>query len=103
MRLYYEDECRLSGSFLGCGSILEAELYRLLEGLKFAWKKLLNADWVCFLDHVFREDNHIADRMAKMGHHISMSSVAVFYSLPPGVLNILHEDCSSLALARAYS
>ncbi|KAK0578627.1 hypothetical protein LWI29_013416 [Acer saccharum] len=121
---------------IGVGSVIEAELWGLYEGLQLAWsfgcrkvcvetdslitvqlmcsgtmsnhpllsliqscKNLVNADWICTINHIYREGNNLADGLAHMGHGLNFS--IVFYEEPPlETRDIFNADFSSLVSFR---
>ncbi|KAK3227570.1 hypothetical protein Dsin_007432 [Dipteronia sinensis] len=89
----------------GVGSILEAEMWGLLEGLSMLLKMdtnanhplfsiamsciaLINAEWCCSIIHEYREGNRVVDAMAKLGHKLEIG-LHFFESPPPEVVNVL--------------
>ncbi|KAK1584321.1 hypothetical protein Q3G72_031946 [Acer saccharum] len=123
----------------GVGTVIEAELWGLFEGLTVAWndgirrliaetdsletvqlitndtnpnhplfsliqscKHIVNADWSCRVQHVYREGNRLADGLAHMGH--SMKNEFLFFEdPPPEVADVYFDDCRGLAVVRQSS
>ncbi|KAL5776909.1 hypothetical protein ACOSP7_009835 [Xanthoceras sorbifolium] len=120
---------------IGGGSILEAELWGILEGLKMVstfspinfillsdsantiglvngevngshpllhiiqeCKKLLDSRPLCTAAHCFREENSLADDLAKLGHVLDRGT-ATFEEPPTPVLNLFQDDYTSVIVA----
>ncbi|KAL5804241.1 hypothetical protein ACOSQ3_031041 [Xanthoceras sorbifolium] len=60
-------------------------------------KELIAKDWVCQVNHVFRESN----RLASMGHRLNLK-IASFDDPPDEVLSIFLDKVISLANVRLF-
>ncbi|KAK2665244.1 hypothetical protein Ddye_003818 [Dipteronia dyeriana] len=97
---------------IGIGSVVEAELWGIFEGLKIAWKAgykkiimesdsknvvmllssplslnhplfhfiqdsilLMEKDWRCYMQHVYRECNRVANGMVCLNHSLGLDTV----------------------------
>ncbi|KAK2654289.1 hypothetical protein Ddye_014145 [Dipteronia dyeriana] len=76
----------------GTGSVLEAELWGILEGLKLLWKK-------GFKKHVYRGSNRVADSLANLGHSLDLG-ITVFEEPPPLVVDRLEDDFKGVTFSR---
>ncbi|KAL5732765.1 hypothetical protein ACOSP7_032114 [Xanthoceras sorbifolium] len=55
-------------------------------------RSLIKGCWVCLVQHVYRERNRVADRLAALGQDLGLE--AVFFKDPPSsIVNIFIEDC----------
>ena len=44
-----------------------------------ACKRIIEKDWSCYVQHVYRESNKVADRLAFLGHSLELGCTS-FYS-----------------------
>ena len=70
-----------------------------LHGLLSEYRSLLNGNWDCSLNHVYRECNCAADRLAYLGHGWNLG-LHELETPPEDVLISLEEDKMGLARPR---
>ncbi|KAL4382902.1 hypothetical protein GQ457_15G029930 [Hibiscus cannabinus] len=94
--------------FIGCCSILEAELWGICMGLSLAWdrgfrcimvesdyiRRLCSQNWQVSFHHVLRTGNIMADSLAKLAESSSFD-ILHFVNPPLYADRLLQEDCSS--------
>ncbi|KAL5734766.1 hypothetical protein ACOSP7_032627 [Xanthoceras sorbifolium] len=96
----------------GSGSVLEEEVWGMVEGLLYdchplfyllrKCQSLIQGDRVCKIVNIYREANKMADCLAKMGQH---SDLGVNFLEDPhvGCLKIIKKDASGWSAFRSYS
>ncbi|KAK0589288.1 hypothetical protein LWI29_012137 [Acer saccharum] len=55
-------------------------------------KEIINGDWRCVVQHVYREGNFLADGLAHMGHKMDMG-IWFFDNPPAEIRSIFVADC----------
>ncbi|KAL5747056.1 hypothetical protein ACOSQ2_024353 [Xanthoceras sorbifolium] len=63
------------------------------------FKKLLEGQWSCSLNHTYKEANRVADRLAKLGHTLHLG-VTIFVEPPPCISPMLEDDLRSDGIIR---
>ncbi|KAK0586448.1 hypothetical protein LWI29_007016 [Acer saccharum] len=70
-------------------------LFNIVEDCKM----LVEKNWSCSIQHVFRESNRVADALANLGHSLNLGTT--FFDVPPAQISAcVNEDLSGSALAR---
>ncbi|KAK3204463.1 hypothetical protein Dsin_018509 [Dipteronia sinensis] len=63
-------------------------------------KKLINSEWNCCVNHVFREANKLADGLAHLGKNIE-PGILFFEEPPPAVYSVFDGDFRGLTCLRS--
>ncbi|KAK2662858.1 hypothetical protein Ddye_001432 [Dipteronia dyeriana] len=94
-KVIIESDSQAAVDLLSNNSSMNHPLFSIIQ----ACKALINNEWSCNIQHVYRESNRVVDCLAKLGHSLELG-FSVFKDPPPQVAVVLDDDYKCLVIAR---